>query len=73
MKNIFGLIILILFCSFTSEAQIVLGTFIVNGNCDICKKKIEMACYGLNGVKNADWNPEKLVIAIQYDSIKTNK
>ncbi len=73
MKNIFGLIILIVFCSFTSKAQIVSDTFAVNGNCDICKKKIEMACYGLKGVKNANWNPEKLVLAIQYDSTKINK
>ncbi len=39
----------------------------------MCKKKIELACYGLKGVKNADWSPEKLVLAIQFDSTKTNK
>ena len=73
MKNIFCSIVLVLFYSLALKAQIVSDTFTVNGNCEMCKKKIELACYGLKGVKNAEWSPETLALAIQFDSTKTNK
>ena len=73
MKNIFCSVIFFAFFSFALRGQIVSDTFAVNGNCEMCKKKIELACYGLKGVKNAEWSPEKLVLAIQFDSTKTNK
>lgn len=30
----------------------------VNGNCDMCKKRIEKAAFSVKGVKNAEWNSE---------------
>ena len=31
-------------------------TIEVNGNCEMCKKRIEKAAYSVKGVKSADWN-----------------
>lgn len=31
-------------------------TFEVNGNCEMCKKRIEKAAFSVKGVKNADWH-----------------
>jgi mercuric ion binding protein len=28
----------------------------VNGNCEMCKKRIEKAAYSVKGVKSADWH-----------------
>lgn len=28
----------------------------VNGNCELCKKRIEKAAYSVSGVKSAEWN-----------------
>lgn len=28
----------------------------VNGNCDMCKKRIEKAAFSVKGVKSADWH-----------------
>lgn len=30
----------------------------VNGNCEMCKKRIEKAAYAVKGVKSAEWNTD---------------
>jgi periplasmic mercuric ion binding protein len=30
--------------------------FAVNGNCEMCKKRIESAAFSVKGVKSADWH-----------------
>jgi periplasmic mercuric ion binding protein len=62
----------------TSTAQtaaastIVTDTLIVNGDCGMCKKKIETACFALKGIKTANWDDEKLILIVSYDNSKTN-
>lgn len=34
----------------------------VNGNCEICKKRIEQAAFSVKGVKSAEWNIEDHVL-----------
>ena len=70
--------VLILLSTQTSTAQtaansgIVTDTLMVNGECSMCKKKIETACFGLKGVKKAHWDEENWTLIVSYDSAKTN-
>lgn len=62
MKNIiFGA--MLLFVAFSSQAQDKKSknaryTIEVNGNCDLCKKRIEKAAFSVEGVKMAIWDVE---------------
>ena len=62
MKNIlFGIMLLVL--AFSTQAQEKKNknakyTIEVNGNCDLCKKRIEKAAFSVAGVKSAIWNVE---------------
>lgn len=54
---------MLLFITFSSQAQEKKNknakyTIEVNGNCDICKKRIEKAAFSVVGVKLAIWNVE---------------
>ncbi len=55
-----------------AASTIVIDTLIVNGDCGMCKKKIETACFGLKGMKTANWDDEKLILIVSYDTSKTN-
>lgn len=75
----FSLVAVFIFLSIqTSTAQtaanssIVTDTLSVNGDCDMCKKKIETACFGLKGVKKANWDDQTLTLVVTYDASKTN-
>lgn len=39
-------------------------TIEVNGNCDLCKKRIEKAAFSVVGVKSAVWNVETHQLAL---------
>lgn len=62
MKNVlFGM--MLLFVAISTQAQEKKNknakyTFEVNGNCDLCKKRIEKAAFSVVGVKSAFWNVE---------------
>ncbi len=58
--------------STTAQSTIVTDTLVVNGDCNMCKKKIETACFGLKGMKTANWDDEALKLIVSYDSKKTN-
>ncbi len=58
--------------STTAQSSIVTDTLVVNGDCNMCKKKIETACFGLKGMKTANWDDEALKLIVSYDSTKTN-
>ncbi|MFN3967954.1 heavy-metal-associated domain-containing protein [Flavobacterium sp.] len=60
MKNIV-LGMMLLFVAFTTQAQEKKNknakhTIEVNGNCEMCKKRIEKAAFSVSGVKSADWH-----------------
>ncbi len=62
MKNIV-LGIMLLFIALSTQAQDKKSknakySFEVNGNCDLCKKRIEKAAYSVPGVKSAYWSVE---------------
>ena len=42
----------------------------VNGNCGMCKKRIETAAYSVKGVKSAHWNSEDGVLHLMLNEEK---
>lgn len=72
MKQIISFLI-VLFSSLNVAAQnsdIKTETFKVEGNCNMCKKRIEDAAY-IKGVKRVDWNRETKELTVIYKSSKT--
>src|SRR4051812_19297491 len=61
--------ITIIFSSFTLSAQqdkdIATLKDTVQGNCNMCKKRIEEAAY-VKGVKRAEWDKESHVLTVVY-------
>lgn len=73
MKRFFFFILISLF-SFSAFAQkdaVKTDTFKVEGNCDMCKKRIEDAAY-IKGVKRADWTADNHMLVVTYRTDKTN-
>ncbi len=73
MKQLISIIAIILMAITSAQAKgdIKTDTFSVDGNCDMCKKRIENAAY-IIGVKRADWNKADHKIVVVYNSAKTN-
>lgn len=73
MKRYFILILLSLFSfqSFAQSGDVKTETFKVEGNCGMCKKRIEDAAY-VKGVKRADWNKEDHILTVVYRPSKTS-
>lgn len=73
MKNLF-LSLLVLLCSVNSKAQTTVesSNFKVDGNCEMCKQRIEKAAKSINGVSFAKWNIESKIITVKYKTTKTN-
>jgi len=46
-------------------------TLKVSGNCDMCKTRIENAAK-LDGVSKAEWDAKSNILAVSFDSVKTN-
>ncbi len=46
--------------------------FLVNGKCEMCEKRIEMAALADSGVSKADWNKETKMITVTLDDSKTD-
>ena len=68
-------LIFLLFCSFASaqDAQSeVKEKFKVYGNCNMCKKLIDQAAEGVDGVHSAKWNIDTKKITVKYDAGKTD-
>lgn len=47
-------------------------SFGVRGNCGMCKKTIEKAANGVDGVVKATWNVDKKKIDVSFDDSKTD-
>ena len=60
MKNIYlGMMLLFVTLSMQSQEQKNKNAkydIEVNGNCEMCKKRIEKAAFSVKGVKSADWH-----------------
>lgn len=44
--------------------------FNVNGNCEMCEKRIEKAAFSVKGVKSADWHVDHHDMHVIYDENK---
>jgi copper chaperone CopZ len=65
------LIAVLALISASVNAQITTKTLKVNGECGMCKKTIENACYGVKGLKTAEWDVDSLTLTVTFDSTKT--
>jgi periplasmic mercuric ion binding protein len=70
----FLLTLFALCCMFTVEAQTknknAKHTIEVNGNCEMCKKRIEKAALSVKGVKSAIWHADHHDIHLILDETK---
>ena len=57
----------------TEQSSISMSTFGVRGNCGMCKKTIEIAANSVEGVSKANWNKDKKMMMVSFDSSKTNE
>jgi len=75
MKNIlFGMLLLMV--TFSARAQEQKNknakyTIEVNGNCELCKKRIEKAAFSISGVKYAIWNVDTHQLNLILNEEKT--
>ena len=67
-----SLIAALLLISASMKAQVTTKILKVNGECAMCQKTIESACYGVKGLKKAEWNVDSLTLTFSFDSTKTN-
>ena len=73
MKKYLILFLIIPFFTFgQSNDKNVNETFKVDGNCSMCKKRIEKATLSLKGVKYAKWNKRSSDLSIIYDNERVN-
>ena len=76
MKKYLVLLLAVLGVAFTSTAQEKKNKNAkvdveVKGNCDMCKKRIEKAAFGVKGVKSAEWHSDDHTLHLIIDENKT--
>ena len=77
MKKYLVLMMAVLGVAFTSTAQEKKSKNAkvdveVKGNCDMCKKRIEKAAFGVKGVKSATWHADDQMLHLIIDENKTS-
>ena len=77
MKKYLVLMMAVLGVAFTSTAQEKKSKNAkvdveVKGNCDMCKKRIEKAAFGVKGVKSAEWHADDQTLHLIIDENKTS-
>tara|TARA_B100001027_G_C15964555_1_gene197096 strand:+ start:120 stop:461 length:342 start_codon:yes stop_codon:yes gene_type:complete len=73
MKKYIVLFMIVPFFTFSqSNDKNTKDTLSVDGNCSMCKKRIEKATLSLKGVKYAKWNKKSNDLSIIYDNKKVN-
>ena len=77
MKKYVVLMLAVLGVAFTSQAQEKKSKnakvdIEVKGNCDMCKKRIEKAAFGVKGVKSATWHADDQMLHLIIDENKTS-
>ena len=68
---------MLLFVTFSAQAQDKKNknakyTIEVNGNCEMCKKRIEKAAFSVKGVKSADWHIDNHMFDLIINEEKTS-
>ncbi len=63
---------LFVFISLCFKSVYTETSFTVNGNCEMCKERIEKAVKKVKGVKSANWSMKTHVIKVVFDSKITN-
>ena len=76
MKKYLLVLLAVLGVAFTSTAQEKKNKNAkvdveVKGNCDMCKKRIEKAAFGVKGVKSAEWHSDDQMLHLIIDENKT--
>lgn len=54
------------------DANLEHATLDVQGNCELCKERIETAAKSVKGVASADWDIKKKELHVSFDSKQTN-
>lgn len=67
-----SLLLLFLVGTFVLSAKEKTEKFLVNGKCEMCEKRIEMAALSEDGVLKADWNKETKMMEITLNDSKTD-
>ncbi len=76
MKNLF-FATMIMLVSFSTQAQEkkkknAKHDIEVQGNCEMCKKRIEKAAYSVGGVKSAEWHQDDQTLHVLINEEKTS-
>ena len=76
MKNLILVILAVVGFAFSGQAQVKKSKnakhdIEVKGNCDMCKKRIEKAAFGVKGVKSAEWHSDDQTLHLIIDENKT--
>ena len=70
MKTLIILFISLIFSiKINAQSSIQTSTIAVKGNCEECKERIENAA-DIKGVKTSNWDKNKKIITVIYDSTK---
>lgn len=77
MKNLILVILAVVGFAFSGQAQVKKSKnakhdIEVKGNCDMCKKRIEKAAFGIKGVKSAEWHADDQTLHVIIDENKTS-
>lgn len=70
MKTIIILFLSLIFSvKIQAQTTVKTSTISVKGNCGDCKERIENAA-DIKGVKNSNWDKDKKIITVTYDTAK---
>lgn len=70
--KVLSVVVVILLGTLSGFAKSKSEKFQVNGKCEMCEKRIEMAALSLEGVSKADWNKETKEIEVTINEAKTS-
>ncbi len=70
--KILSMVALFMFGAIAVFAANKTESFKVQGNCEMCKARIEKAAKAVDGVSAADWNVETKMLALTFDDSKTD-
>ena len=71
-KFAFFLIVIQIYNFYGQKKEIIKSSFVVEGNCYMCKNRIEKTVFKIKGVKHVDWNVPSNKISIIYNDKKAS-